>query len=106
MTLVFSVRNAAPFNDNRPLPKSHLLPISKLVDSCGFTLGLFWLFGCALSVKFALPGGVTDVPYETYALPALLIRNSTAALPLTRPSAPSSSAVVAPAASCDRKLVS
>ena len=65
MTFLFSVRNTAPFSESRPPAKSHLLPTSKLVDSCGSTFGLFWLFGCALSVKFAVPGGVTDVPYET-----------------------------------------
>jgi hypothetical protein len=64
------------------------------------------LFGCVLSAKFALPGGVTDVPYETYALPAALIRNNTDALPLIRPSDPSSCAVVRPAASLDSNCVS
>ena len=59
------VWNTAPFSDSRPSATSHLVPTSKLVDSCGFTFGLFWLFGCALSVKLAVPGGVTVVPYET-----------------------------------------
>ena len=39
------------------------MPTSMFVDSCGSTLGLFWLFGCALNVKLAVPGGVTEVPY-------------------------------------------
>jgi hypothetical protein len=52
----------APVSDSRPSATSHLLPNSRLVDSCGSTFGLFWLFPWALSVKLAVPGGVTDVP--------------------------------------------
>ena len=62
MTFLFTVRKTAPVSESRPPKKSHLLPTSKLADSCGFTLGLFWLLACALSVKLAVPGGVTTVP--------------------------------------------
>ena len=64
-TFSLMVWNTAPFNERRPPATSHLVPTSKLDDSCGSTFGLFWLLGAALSVKFAAPGGVTVVPYET-----------------------------------------
>ena len=35
------VLKTAPFNERRPLATSHLVPTSTLVDSCGFTFGLF-----------------------------------------------------------------
>ena len=65
MTFLFSVLNTALFSESRPLAKSHFVPTSKLADSWGSTLGLLTLFGCALSAKFAPPGGVALVPYET-----------------------------------------
>ncbi len=65
MTFLFSVLNTALFSESRPLAKSHLVPISKFSDNCGSTFGLLTLFACALSAKFAPPGGVALVPYET-----------------------------------------
>jgi hypothetical protein len=51
MTLRFFVWKIAPVSSSRPPAISHLLPASRLVDSCGSTSGLFWLFCCVLRLK-------------------------------------------------------